>query len=209
MNSYLTGMGVSASLIMAIGAQNAFVLSQGMKRQFYLAIPLLCSLSDALLITVGVLGVGELLSSRPILALAGTLGGFLFLIIYGIGRFRSFLKPSGTGEEEPKPPSLKTALLLTMAVTWLNPHVYLDTIILLGGISSGFPRSEKLGFAAGAVTSSFLWFFSLSLGGRLLSPLFKNPRFGRGLDLAMALLMGTLAFSLGRDLFTSIPLSGV
>ncbi len=200
MNAYLTGMGASASLIMAIGAQNAFVLTQGMERKFFLTIPLVCSLSDTILIFAGVLGVGELLSSRPVLTFAGTAGGVLFLTLYGIGRFRNFLNPRGEEERGRGPETGSAALALTLAVTWLNPHVYLDTVILLGGISSPFAGPDKLAFACGAVTVSFLWFFTLSLGGRLLTPLFRDPRFGRTLDLAMALLMGVLALSLAKEL---------
>ena len=200
MNAYLTGLAISASLIIAIGAQNAFVLTQGMRRRYYLAIPLVCSLSDALLILTGVLGVGELLSSRPLLTIIGTMGGTVFLFLYGINRFRSFQNPIPPQERNDGPQSLQSALLLTLAVTWLNPHVYLDTLILLGGVSSRYSGRDRLLFGSGAATLSFLWFFSLSLGGRLLSPLFENPRFGKALDLIMALIMWSLAVSLGSEL---------
>ncbi|MDC7220461.1 MAG: LysE/ArgO family amino acid transporter [Spirochaetales bacterium] len=204
MESYFTGLALGAGLIIAIGAQNAFVLSQGVRRRYHIIIPLLCSISDALLIAAGVLGVGEFLSSKPIYTIIGSAGGALFLTWFGIRSFRSFLSTEKLEEESDGPQTLKGAILFTLAVTWLNPHVYIDTVLLLGGISSGFAGSDKLYFGAGAATASMVWFFSLSLGGRLLSPLFKNPKAWKILDLAVALIMWFIAFTLFRDLLTMV-----
>ncbi|MDC7224079.1 MAG: LysE/ArgO family amino acid transporter [Spirochaetales bacterium] len=205
MEAYFTGLALGASLIIAIGAQNAFVLTQGVRRRYHRIIPLICSLCDALLIAAGVMGVGRFLSSRPLLSAVGSGGGALFLLWYGVRSFRSFLSTESLEERGDGPESLKEAVLFTLAVTWLNPHVYIDTILLLGGISSGIAGRAKTLFAVGAATASCSWFFSLSLGGRLLSPLFKNPRAWKILDLLVSLIMFAVALSLIGDLLKLIP----
>jgi L-lysine exporter family protein LysE/ArgO len=201
MESYFTGLALWAGLIIAIGAQNAFILSQGVRRRYHIITPLICIVSEGLLIAAGVGGVGEALTSSPPLMVIGSSGGAVFLIWYGIRSFRSFLSPGTLEEKGDGPETLKEAVLFTLAVTWLNPHVYIDTLLILGGISSGYEGREKLYFAAGAFTTSWIWFYSLSLGGRLLSPLFKNPKAWKVLDLIIALIMWVISFSLIRDLF--------
>jgi len=198
---YFKGLALGASLIIAIGAQNAFVLSQGVRKKYNIIIPFICSLSDAILISVGVLGVGQILASNQLVSNIASIGGALFLGWYGYKSFRSFLKPGTLDESEEGPQTLKAAVLFTLAVTLLNPHVYIDTILLLGSISSQFEGNGKYAFGAGAVTASFLWFFSLSLGGKLLSPVFKNPLAWKILDLIITLIMWFIAFSLIRGFF--------
>lgn len=197
---YLKGLALGASLIIAIGAQNAFVFSQGVRRKYNVIIPLICSTSDAILIAVGVLGVGELLTSNQLISQIASVGGALFLGWYGLKSFRSFLKPSVLDETKEGPKSLKAAVLFTLAVTLLNPHVYIDTILLLGSISIQFEGNGRYAFGAGAVSASFLWFFSLSLGGKALSPLFKNPLAWKILDLMITAIMWFIAINLAKTL---------
>ncbi len=197
---YLKGLALGASLIMAIGAQNAFVLSQGVRRKYNIIIPLICSTSDAILISVGILGVGELLASNQIVSQMASAGGALFLGWYGFKSFKLFLKPGVLDESGEGPQSLKAAVLITLAVTLLNPHVYIDTILLLGSISLQFEGNGRYAFGAGAVSASFLWFFSLSLGGKILSPVFKNPMAWKVLDLLITMIMWFIAFNLVKSL---------
>jgi len=198
---YFKGLALGAGLIIAIGAQNAFVLTQGVRKKYNIIIPFICSLSDAVLISVGVLGVGRILASNQLVSTITSAGGAFFLGWYGFRSFRSFLNPEALDANEEGPQSLKAAVLFTLAVTLLNPHVYIDTILLLGGISSQFEGSHRYAFGAGAVTASFLWFFTLSLGGRILSPVFNNPKAWKVLDLLIAGIMWFIAFSLIRKLF--------
>ena len=193
---YLKGLALGASLIIAIGAQNAFVLSQGVRRKYNIIIPLICSVSDAILLSVGILGVGQILASNQLVSDIASIGGALFLGWYGLRSLLSFFKTTKMEDSDQGPQSLKAAVLFTLAVTLLNPHVYIDTIILMGGISSQFVGNGKYAFGAGAITASFLWFFSLSLGGKLLSPLFQNPLEWKIMDLIITLIMWSIAFSL-------------
>jgi L-lysine exporter family protein LysE/ArgO len=149
---------------------------------------LICSISDAVLISIGVLGIGSVIASQPVLSTIMTIGGALFLFWYGFRSFRLFLKPKGLEDDVQGPKSLKAAVMTTLAITLLNPHVYLDTVVLLGSISSQYDERGRLLFGAGAVTASFLWFFILSLGGRLLSPIFKNPLAWRIMDLCITVI---------------------
>ncbi len=185
-------------MIIAIGAQNAFVLSQGIRQKYNLIIPLICSLSDAVLISAGVLGVGGFFSSHPGLIKWASWGGAIFLTFYGIRSLISAFGKNSMDAEDSGPLSLKAAVITTLAVTLLNPHVYLDTVVLLGSISSSFPGSGRYLFGAGAVSASFIWFFLLSLGGRRLSPFFRKPVSWKILDLGIAVVMFFIAFSLFR-----------
>ena len=198
---FFSGLALGASLIIAIGAQNAFVLSQGVRRRFNFIIPLICSVSDAVLISIGVLGVGSVIASQPVLSTVMTIGGALFLFWYGFRSFRLFLKPKGMEDDVQGPNSLKAAVMTTLALTLLNPHVYLDTIVLLGSISSQYEGNGRLVFGAGAVSASFLWFFALSLGGRILSPIFKKPLAWRIMDICITVVMWSIAASLVVSLF--------
>jgi len=192
---FFQGMGVSGGLIVAIGAQNAFVLSQGVRKNHHLLIALMCSVCDALLITIGISGVGTVIASSPRLAAAGAWGGAAFLFWYGFKAFQSARQGNVLNAEEKKC-SLRTAIATTMAVTWLNPHCYIDTLLLIGSIGGQFDGQGRLFFGVGAVSVSFIWFFSLSFCGQMLAPVFQNPTAWRILDTLMGLIMWIIALTL-------------
>ncbi len=194
MDAFISGFGLSLSLIFAIGAQNAFVLKQGIKKENVFIVSFLCAISDATLIFAGVSGFGYLVEQFPMLQTFARYGGFLFLLIYGLKSFYSAwtmsheLKPEG---ETPR--SLLKTILLTLAFTWLNPHVYLDTVILLGSVSTKFGELAVV-FGLGAMSASFVFFFSLGYGARLLAPLFKKAIAWKVLEFLIGFIMITLAF---------------
>ncbi len=193
---FLQGVGIGGGLIIAIGAQNAFVLSQGVRRNFPLQTALVCSLCDGLLILVGVSGVGSLVATNPFLAQWATWLGALFLLWYGSRSFRAAIQ-GGTLEASAEAiPSRRKLLLATLALTFLNPHVYLDTIVLVGGLSAKLSQAERYLFGAGATTASIVWFFSLSLGAGFLAPLFRKPIAWRVMDGFVCLTMWGIALSL-------------
>ncbi len=200
--TFLKGFGTGGGLIIAIGAQNAFVLSQGVKKHHYIVIPLICAICDAILIALGVSGIGTLIASNTTLSFTAGIGGAAFLFLYGLGSFRSAICGSSLSADRKAVSSLKTAVLTTLAVTLLNPHVYIDTILLLGSISSQFTQPGHLIFGAGAMAASFLWFFSLSLGGRLLAPLFTKQLSWRILDTLVGITMWAIALSVLKGVFT-------
>ncbi len=193
---FLKGFGTSCGLIIAIGAQNAFVLSQGVKKNHYIVIPLICAVCDGLLIILGITGMGTIIASNKILSLIAGICGAVFLFIYGIRSFRSAIRGGGLSADQKAETPLKAAILTTLAVTLLNPHVYIDTIILLGSIASQFKHPDQLFFGAGAVTASFVWFFFLSLGSRALAPLFTKQLSWRILDTLVGITMWAIALSL-------------
>ncbi|MBU1342774.1 MAG: LysE/ArgO family amino acid transporter [Proteobacteria bacterium] len=201
--TFLKGFGAGSGLIIAIGAQNAFVLSQGVKKNHTIVIPLICAICDALLIALGVSGMGILIASSKSLSLIAGIGGAGFLFFYGIRSFRSAFSGGSLSANQKVESSLKTAILTTFAVTLLNPHVYIDTIILLGSISSQFQPPGHLFFGAGAVMASFIWFFALSLGGRMLAPLFARQFSWRILDTLVGMVMWAIALSVVKGLFSS------
>lgn len=196
MLTFFQGMGLGGGLIIAIGAQNAFVLSQGVRRNYPLQTALVCSLCDATLIFIGISGVGALVASNPQLAQLATWFGALFLFWYGSRSFRSALRGGSLETNAEQKLSRRKLLLTTLALTLLNPHVYLDTVVLLGSISGQLADSERYMFGAGAISASILWFFSLSLGAGLLAPLFRKPIAWRYLDGFVCLTMWAIACSL-------------
>jgi L-lysine exporter family protein LysE/ArgO len=194
MSAAVAGFGLGLSLIVAIGAQNAFVLRQGLLRQHVLAVVLICAVSDAVLISAGVAGFGALATALPWLEPVMRYGGVAFLAVYGFRALRSAWTSSGVLKASGEAGSLKSALLTCLAFTWLNPHVYLDTVVLLGSISSQYP--SKLAFALGGITASFVFFFSLGFGARLLAPFFARPLAWRILDALVGALMWAIAVKL-------------
>ncbi|WP_410216708.1 LysE/ArgO family amino acid transporter [Paracoccus sp. (in: a-proteobacteria)] len=194
---FLTGMLTGLSLIMAIGAQNAFVLRQGLRGEHVLAVCLTCAVSDAILILLGVTSFGQIARWLPWLAPTMRFAGAAFLIWYGAKSMRAALHSSdalviGTARQAN---GLFNTLLACLAITWLNPHVYLDTVVLLGTISTRF--AERTGsFAAGAVTGSFLFFFSLGYGSAWLRPIFAKPTSWRILEAVIAVVMWAIAAKL-------------
>ncbi len=197
----IEGFLLGGGLIVAIGAQNAFILRQGLMRQHVFILCLLAAVFDALLIVLGVAGMGALIRSNPGLLFYVTLGGVLFLAAYAIIAARRALLPVGLQALENGAKNLTRAVIILVGFTFLNPHVYLDTIVLLGGVSSQYSGSMRITFAAGAAVSSFVWFFSLGYGAKVLAPLFARPSAWRLLDAFIALVMATLAITLLFRLF--------
>lgn len=192
----LSGFLLGASLIIAIGAQNAFILRQGLLRQHVFILCLICALSDALLIAAGVAGLGTLIAQSPLLINVVTMGGALFLFCYALFAFRRALKPEVLHAAKTGGGSLKAALAACLAFTFLNPHVYLDTVLLLGSLSARYEGSARMAYAAGAMLASFVWFFGLGYGARLLEPVFARPAAWRVLDVAIGLVMAGIGLSL-------------
>lgn len=193
---YMTGLMMGLSLIVAIGAQNAFILRQGVRQEHVFAVCLVCALSDAVLILLGVTSLGRIVAVLPWLDPVMRLAGAAFLAWYGARSLYSAWRSRGAltvGEAVASRfwPTLATCL----ALTWLNPHVYLDTVVLLGTISTRFAGQQLL-FAAGAMSASFLFFFSLGYGAAWLRPLFSKPSTWRMLDAAIAMTMWVIAFNL-------------
>jgi L-lysine exporter family protein LysE/ArgO len=190
------GFFLGLSLIVAIGAQNAFILRQGLRREHVLPLVLTCAISDAILIALGVAGFATVLSRVEWLEPVLRYGGAAFLIAYALRSAHSaWTGGNSLRAGETAGTSLRTALLTCLAFTWLNPHVYLDTVVLLGSISTRYAGHE-VAFALGAMTASFFFFFSLGYGARLLAPLFARPASWRVLDGIIALVMASIAIKL-------------
>jgi L-lysine exporter family protein LysE/ArgO len=193
---YATGLLTGLSLIVAIGAQNAFVLRQGLRDAHVFAVSLVCSLSDAALIALGVTSFRQMAVTASWFVPATRYGGAAFLIWYGARNLYSALRSSkALAAGDARSASLARTLATCLALTWLNPHVYLDTVMLLGAISTRFPGQEA-SFAVGAMTGSFLFFFALGYGAMGLRPIFASPASWRALEALVALTMWTIAFKL-------------
>ncbi|GAA0786964.1 LysE/ArgO family amino acid transporter [Marinobacterium sediminicola] len=190
------GLATSAGLIMAIGAQNAFVLTQSLRREFHWPIALLCMFFDAVLMTAGVIGLGVAFTQSPLLLEIARWGGALFLFWFGIQAAKRALGSHSLSTGDSSVGSLKRALLTTAAVTLLNPHAYIDTIVLIGGIGGQYEPDLRVWFAVGAITFSVIWFSSLCIGARWLAPLFSKPLAWRVLDGLICLMMWSIALSL-------------
>lgn len=194
--TFLAGFSLGLSLILAIGAQNAFVLKQGIKQQHVFAVCFVCALSDAILISFGVAGFGGIVKAFPQIEIIARYAGALFLWFYALLSFKSAFTASHaiTPEGETTISTWK-AILMCLAFTWLNPHVYLDTVVLLGSISTQY-APEQMQFAIGAITASFVFFFSLGYGAKLLAPIFEKPRAWKILDFIVGLTMIILSVPL-------------
>jgi L-lysine exporter family protein LysE/ArgO len=192
----IAGLLLGGSLIIAIGAQNAFILRQGLLRQHVFILCLICALSDALLIGLGVAGLGAIIAGSGLLIALVTLGGAAFLAVYAVMALGRAISPSALHAARTAPGSLKAAVLMCLAFTFLNPHVYLDTVLLVGGLSGRYEGTARLAFAIGAMSASFIWFFGLGYGARVLEPLFAKPSAWRVLDGLIALVMAALSVSL-------------
>jgi L-lysine exporter family protein LysE/ArgO len=196
----LAGFGLSLSLIVAIGAQNAFVLRQGLRREHVGAVVLICALLDVALMTVGVSGVAATLGRHRAALDALALAGAAFLAWYGVQAARRSLRPHAmtAATDRTAPQSLRPVLLQTLAITLFNPHVYLDTVLLVGAVGAQQPAPMRSVFLAGAGLASALWFAALGYGARLLAPLFARPAAWRVLDALVAVTMFVLAAMLLR-----------
>ena len=203
-SSAASGFFLGLSLIIAIGAQNAFVLRQGLRREHVLVVVAICALSDLVLITLGIAGAGVIFDQLPWLIEVVRWAGAAFLATYGVLAARRAIRPAPTGLESEKGRTgvtLATAIATCLALTWLNPHVYLDTVVLLGSIGSTH-GDLRWAFAAGAGLASILWFTALGFGARLLAPLFARPIAWRILDGIIAVVMIALAVSLVLPVLT-------
>ena len=189
------GFIASFTLIAAIGAQNAFVLRQGIRREHVLPVVALCTVSDIVLISAGIAGVGALISAHPSALNIAKFGGALFLVGYGLLAARRAWRPSSLNPSHKAPARLIEVLVTCAALTFLNPHVYLDTVVLLGALANEH-RDERWLFGVGAVTASAVWFFGLGLGARRLAGLFASPLTWRILDGLIAVMMLGLGVSL-------------
>jgi L-lysine exporter family protein LysE/ArgO len=202
---FAQGLTLGLGLIVAIGAQNAFVLRQGLRREHVGSVVVLCALADAVLIAAGVLGMAQALGERPALARALALAGAVFLAVYGVQALRRARQSQGM---QPTPPnesasiSRSAALGQAAAFTLLNPHVYLDTVLLVGSIGAQQPGALQVWFVAGASTASLCWFVALGYGARWLAPWFKQPGAWRVLDSLIGLTMWVLAALLARHALT-------
>jgi L-lysine exporter family protein LysE/ArgO len=195
---FVSGLLLGASLIVAIGAQNAFVLRQGLLRAHRFPVALFCALSDALLIGVGVAGLGITIGQHPqALAVVAWIGA-LVLTWYGIQALRRALHPHAmTADLHGASAAMWQVLATCAGFTWLNPHVYLDTVLLIGSLATPWPPLwPRALFGMGAATASFVWFFGLAYGARLLAPLFRKPLAWRVLDGLIALVMWSIAVKL-------------
>ncbi|MBB2158710.1 LysE/ArgO family amino acid transporter [Gluconacetobacter sacchari] len=193
-SGFASGFGLTAALIVAIGAQNLFVLRQGLLRRHVAPVVMFCALSDMLLVSAGVLGMGAVVRTIPALVWVMSLGGAVFLAWYGLGALRRAMAPAAmVADERDRPDSLRGTLGRVAAFTYLNPHVYLDTVLLMGAVGGGLPGPARPLFVAGAATASALWFTGLGFGAQLLRPVFARPAAWRVLDGIVAVVMLALA----------------
>jgi L-lysine exporter family protein LysE/ArgO len=195
-NAIIAGLTLGLSLIVAIGAQNAFVLKQGLKKSFVLEVCLICALSDTILISLGVFGFGKVLSEFTLLLNISKWLGFVFLFFYGGSHFYSAFKKNETMQDSTIEKSTRIqVLLMCLGFTWLNPHVYLDTVVLIGSISAQY-GSNAMYFGIGTIMASWIFFFALGYGARLLGPIFKKAIAWKILDVLIGILMWLIAYSL-------------
>lgn len=193
---FLSGFFLGGSLIVAIGAQNAFILRQGLLNRHVFVLCLICSLSDAVLIAAGVAGLGTLVAQSQWLVRIVTVGGAVFLFAYAALAFRRAIRPDVLKAAKSGEADLGAAIAACLAFTFLNPHVYLDTVLLVGSVSAAYAGAERLAFGIGAVIASFVWFYGLGYGARLLQPFFARPSAWRVLDVAIGVVMAAIAISL-------------
>ena len=201
LSAFLTGFFLGLSLIVAIGAQNAFVIRSGILRNHIFYIALFCAISDSLLIIIGIAGISFFLKDF-MNEFSNIIFGFsaLWLFSYGLLRIRSALINNYiTVDNNSKSSSLLKAISIVAVFTFVNPHVYLDTMILIGSISQQFLDTNRIYFAIGACTASFIWFFSIAYGAKLLTPIMQKPAHWRNLDLLIALIMFVIAFNLASQ----------
>ncbi len=193
--SYLNGLLVSAGLIIAIGAQNAFVLGQSLRREYPLLVASVCVVCDAALITAGVFGLTRLITDSPVLLNLIRYAGMAFLLLYGARALFRAVRPGALQRNADTAAKSKGAVLLaTLAITLLNPHVYLDTVLLIGSL--GAQQASPGAYAAGAASASLVWFFALALGAARLAPWLARPLTWRLIDLAVAAMMFYVAAQL-------------
>ena len=195
----IEGFLLGASLIVAIGPQNAFVLRQGLQRRHVFTVATVCALSDIVLIAAGIAGLGALVQQNPALLTAITVAGAAFLVVYGLLSLRRAFRTESLRPAEDATAGLAATIATCLALTFLNPHVYLDTVVLIGGLSARHPPPASIAFGIGAAAASIVWFYGLAYGARLLAPIFARPVAWRVLDVLVALLMWGIALSLAGE----------
>ncbi|QQG29111.1 arginine exporter ArgO [Pectobacterium carotovorum] len=196
---YLQGVLLGAAMILPLGPQNAFVMNQGIRRQYHLMVALLCALSDMVLIAAGIFGGSALLSQSSLLLGAVTWGGVAFLLWFGWGAMKTaFSKNIALASAEVMKQSRWRIIATMLAVTWLNPHVYLDTFVVLGSLGSQFADDARSWFALGTMTASFTWFFALALLAAWLAPWLNTPRVQRVINFFVGVVMWGIALQLAR-----------
>ncbi len=203
--AFAAGVGLGGSLIVAIGAQNAFVLRQGLARDHVFAVALTCVICDVSLIAAGAVGFGSLVARFPAVTSVAAWGGVAFLLFYGAMSLRSAFHPAVLKAEQPGSHGVfattAAAVGASLAISLLNPHVYLDTVVLIGSIAAQYEWSTRVWFAAGAMVASTVWFFGLAYGARLLAPLFEREVAWRILDGVIAAIMWSIAITLALGQF--------
>jgi L-lysine exporter family protein LysE/ArgO len=196
LNAVLAGLALGGGLIVAIGAQNAFVIRQGVLNSHVFWICLFCAFSDTVLIWAGTYGLGSILQVLPWLVPVMTYGGAAFLVWYGVKAARRVMHPAALEQEGRTTSNLFMALASCAAFTWLNPHVYLDTVVLVGSIANARPAGEQAPFALGASLASFIWFFAIGYGAKALRGPLSKPLVWRCIDACIAAIMFWLALRL-------------
>ncbi|MDF7759344.1 arginine exporter ArgO [Kosakonia cowanii] len=197
---YLQGLMLGAALILPLGPQNAFVMNQGIRRQYHIMTALLCTLSDVALICAGVFGGSALLMQSPWLLALVTWGGVLFLLWYGFGALKTAFARNIDLENAQALRQGRGQIIATMlAVTWLNPHVYLDTFVVLGSLGGQLAELPKRWFALGTISASFLWFFSLALLAAWLAPRLRTAAAQRVINILVGLVMWFIALKLAAE----------
>lgn len=199
----IQGFGLGASMIIPIGAQNAFVLNQGINRHHHLTTAALCSLIDATLISLGVFGGGAIISQNEILLNLVTCGGIAFLCFYGYLSLKNiFVKRAESLNSTSVQASRYAVIMGVLAVSLLNPHVYLDTVVVLGSVGGQFEGAERFSFALGTMMASFIWFFSISIAAAKFAPTLSKQRVKIGIDICVAIIMLFIAASLASNLWS-------
>ena len=192
---FLTGVVTGFALIIAVGAQNAFLLRQGIRGEHVLPVILVCLVSDVLAITVGVAGFGIVLERWPAVLPIAQIGGGLYLLAFGAQSAMRAWRPTGLSADSGSTMTVRRAVLLTLALTWLNPHFYLDAILMLGTVANSF-GGDRWWFCAGALAASAVWFPTLGFGASALRGVFARPSAWRVLDSGIAVVMGALGIGL-------------
>ena len=199
LSAALEGFLLGASLIVAIGAQNAFVLRQGLARRHVFAVATVCSLADLALVAAGIGGLGTLIRQTPSLLTGVALAGAAFLTVFGLMSFRRALRPDTLTPAPAAEPGLAATIVTCLALTFLNPHVYLDTVVLIGGLSARHAGSGAVAFGAGAGLASLAWFYGLAYAARLAAPVLARPPAWRVLDTLIGIVMLAIAARLAGE----------
>lgn len=197
LESLFSGFFLSLAMIIAIGAQNAFVLKKGISNDNLFLVCLICFLCDFILMSLGVFGVGGFISNNTIFKITLAVTGSIFLLFYGISSLKeSFVENKFILDKNLAKSTKSKAIITTLAITLLNPHVYLDTVVVVGGVAGTLVNSLKIYFISGALIASFIWFFGLGYGARRLAPIFEKPSTWKFLNLAISIFMFLISFKL-------------